>query len=485
MVSEIPEPCSTEQVKEHHHAVDTDRDRDIGTSILEAGLRYRETGQLPTTGCNPTKDSLGYFNRLWPQDQSQSIMHSFSSRSQPTYRQRPFDADFDAIFVQNSLFEEVKCAYQSIPPSLDAPEIRGDHFGCVARVYIFQTVGVWFLTPGPVRNFPTSKTMRRALSATYLGAMILQNLNQGLQDTDITSKKYIGWIDEFEEKLAASLRINPPLSHIGDCLVAYIEVNTLLDPKLISVNNTICQLSLLKLAIADGASVYATLRFALPKFLSLVATDAGLMIEQPNGNLAVSFFHTLSSTRQEIGRFVLCDVLIPFLFGLPPLVEYGYDAKCICDRFEWFHGIPIVFFQVISQVNSWRAGSRASSDDWQDLEQRIVSQEQPNAMSEAPRPSTLDGASVERATVKELWKHVALIYIYMGMCGASSHDSRVQASVDHIFHHAETLGTSRIGIHMLPHCWCGSSTGKTSGSHIQEADVVHRRAAVVLVRTTV
>ncbi|GAB1520625.1 hypothetical protein RhiTH_003705 [Rhizoctonia solani] len=167
---------------------------------------------------------------------------------------------------------------------------------------IFQTVGVWFLTPGPVRDFPTSKTMRRALSAAYLGAMILQNLNQGLQDTDITSKKYIGWIDEFEEKLAASLRINPPLSHIGDCLVAYIEVNTLLDLKLISVNNTLCQLSLLKLAIADGASVYATLRFALPKFLSLVATDAGLMVEQPNGNLAVSFFHTLSSTRQEIGR---------------------------------------------------------------------------------------------------------------------------------------------------------------------------------------
>ncbi|KAF8672142.1 hypothetical protein RHS04_07896 [Rhizoctonia solani] len=271
----------------------------------------------------------------------------------------------------------------------------------------------------------------RTMRAMHLGSSVIQALNQDAWAQYHGPKRYFNWINQFEQRLATDFADGPSLTDVRDNLTAHLE------------------LVMLKLAVVDSTSAYILLRDALPKFLLLVSTESDLLIERPNGSLTISFPRTLNSPRHELVRFVTYDSLMGLLLGVPPLVEYVYEGACGVDQCERVHGIPTACFQILSQVNSSRTGSSACLENWRVLEQRVLEWGSPHVISAAPAP---EAANIEQATIKEIWRHLLLIYIYMGMGGASSHDSRVQASVDHIFYHAETLGTSRIGIHMLPHC---------------------------------
>jgi hypothetical protein len=112
-------------------------------------------------------------------------------------------------------------------------------------------------------------------------------------------------------------------------------------------------------------------------------------------------------------RFVFYDVISAFLFGVPPLAEYGYGSGHDFQQhnIEWMHGIPVEFLYVISQINSWKAGSRSGLDDWQTLESHVLAWKSRNAPLDIASPSEV--ANIERATVQEAWRHVLLIYIYM------------------------------------------------------------------------
>jgi hypothetical protein len=142
-----------------------------------------------------------------------------------------------------------------------------------------------------------------------------------------------------------------------------------------------------------------------------VAAEPHLSVEQPDGSLAISLSRTISSSQFELARFVLYDVMLSFLLGVTSLVEYAYEGTCDQDGFEWIHGIPTILFQVISQVNSSRAGSRVRLDDWHTLERCVLTWQSSYVFPDAP--SVPDRETVERATVQEGWRHVVLIYIYM------------------------------------------------------------------------
>ncbi|CAE6361183.1 unnamed protein product [Rhizoctonia solani] len=218
------------------------------------------------------------------------------------------------------------------------------------------------------------------------------------------------------------------------------------------MNNTSFQLVTLKFTLTDSTSGYALFRRTLPKFLQLAAADSSLLTEQPDGSLIISFPRVLGSRLPEIKRFAIYDAMSAFLLGVPPLAEYGYDCECDSERhgFEWAYGIPVTLLQIISQVNSWRAGSRVTLDDWKTLEMHVLTWKLPCVMLE--QASTPENVNVARAAVQEGWRHVLLIYVYMGVCGVSSHDSRAQTSVDRIFQLGEIVGSSHIGVHMLAHC---------------------------------
>jgi hypothetical protein len=136
-------------------------------------------------------------------------------------------------------------------------------------------------------------------------------------------------------------------------------------------------------------------------------------MEYPDGSLVVSFTRALSSPKHELERFIIYDTATSFILGVPPLVEYGYnnDSRCVSHGFEWIHGIPFALIEVISQINSWRAGSRAPPlDNWQILERYILAWQPQLTPSDGVESAT---GCVARLAVQESWRHVVLIYLYM------------------------------------------------------------------------
>ncbi|CAE6348644.1 unnamed protein product [Rhizoctonia solani] len=249
-----------------------------------------------------------------------------------------------------------------------------------------------------------------------------------------TFAEHIGWIDKLEPKFTTTSCNSPSLDDIGERLMVHLT------------------LASLKYNLIDLASGYQLLRNSLPKFLQLAAADNTLLIERPDGSAVVSFPHALGASRYELRRFAVIEAVSAFLLGVPPLLEYGYNGECDSEHngFEWIYGVPVVILQVISQVNSYRAGGRIPLEDWKALEARVMVWKSQYLVTEGA--SAAKSVDENRAAVLEGWRHVALIYIYMGMCGASSHDSRIQASVDQIIELGKAVGSSRIGIHTLPHC---------------------------------
>jgi hypothetical protein len=187
------------------------------------------------------------------------------------------------------------------------------------------------------------------------------------------------------------------------------------------------QLATLKFSLMDSSSGYTALRHALPKFLQLAVTDPRILVEQPGGDLAVSFTRMFDASQYQLARFVNYEVVSAFLLGLPPLVDYMYDSECSPNSTypgsRWIHGIPVLFLQIISQVNSCRAHPRVYSDDWQSLEERVLTWKSPHPMPDNSSTSAGDTVDVARDTLQEGWRHVLLIYIYMVSLSESSYTS--------------------------------------------------------------
>ncbi|KAF8685626.1 hypothetical protein RHS04_00773 [Rhizoctonia solani] len=315
--------------------------------------------------------------------------HTLPARDNPS-------EDLVHLCSKNNPTKENVYVYRSIIPSVDgAQATRESYFALIANEYIYSVLSFRFMAPSPTIRTSVAVRVRgsRATRAMYLGTMILQGLNHDFRTHDTPLKKYLDWINEFERRFITNFGRSSRLEDVGDCLAAHIE------------------LAVLRFFLRDSASAYSLFRAGLSKFFLLIAADSGLLSEQPNGNLTVSFPRVLGSPRYELSRFVLYDTILSFLLGVPPLLEYGYEGTCESDGFEWIHGIPFALFQIIAQVNSWRAGSKVPLDDWQTLEQRVLTWRPSHAMLN--ECSASEDANIERATVQEGWRHVLLIYIYM------------------------------------------------------------------------
>ncbi|CAE6388982.1 unnamed protein product, partial [Rhizoctonia solani] len=411
-------------------------DRVAKPSILGTALLYRKSSCALTTDDSSFENSARRFDRLWPQNQSQPVLYS-SSRTHKPDNAEPLDTVAGVKEIGSDLAEDIKTLHRSISASIDMTHLDKEaYLACVAGEYVLHVLDFWFTPPSAIVRDCLKGQVRgtRTMQAMDLGTMVLKTcaLDQGLRNPGTTLERYMALVDKFEQNFTTDLGRNLPPRDATDCFTARLE------------------LAILKFFLGDSIAGYTLLQVLRPKFLLLVATDSGLLVEQPNGNLAVSFPRTLSSLRHELARFISYDVILSFLLGAPPMIEYGYEGTCDGDGFEWIHGIPSALLQIISQINSWRAGSRVHLDCWQDLELCVFAWKPLQAtLGESFVPGS---TAFERAVVQEGWRHVVLIYIYMGICGVSSHDPRIQASVDVIFQLAEKMRNSRIGIHMLPHC---------------------------------
>ncbi|KAJ1305584.1 hypothetical protein OPQ81_000582 [Rhizoctonia solani] len=385
-------------------SADTNVDHDPGPSILGAAMIYRMSRTISSADdVREHVDPSEGFDPSWPQEQGQLAVYSHSRTHQSSHTRA------------------TRAMYQSIPPSVDATQIMRE--GYIVRVineYHLRRVNAWFMPP------PT--LIRDSLVARLKGEPAKTPLNTAVG-------RYIGWIDNLEQRLTRYSCNHPSTNDVADCLMAQLE------------------LAFLKFTIVDNVSGYISLKKALPGFFQLVAGDTNLYTEHSNGYLIVSFPRTLSSPRHELKRFVLYDTVSSLVLGIPPLVDYGYDEECDpgSHGLEWVHGIPVALMEIISQINTWRAGSRiAPMDNWQVLERRVLAWQPVGQGSE----DSVTG-SVARLAVQESWRHVVLIYIYMGVCGVSSHDPRVQASVHRIVQLGETVADLLVGIHTFTQCIAG------------------------------
>ncbi|CAE6467489.1 unnamed protein product [Rhizoctonia solani] len=435
--SETLDSATVESSEDQQDSSDTTTNYDSKPSILGAALLYRMNGSTSTTNEDrdtiyPSKD----YDRSWPQEQSQLIVYPHSRTRQSPYAGRSFDTTSRAEFSKDDLNEIVRGLSQSIPPSVDATQMMREGYSVHAiNGYHSQRTSSWFMPPpAPIRDaliarFKGSKKIVLTLS---LGTKLFQALDQDPRGTAV--QRYIGWIDNLEQRFTIQIHSNPSINDTADRLMIQLE------------------LAFLKFTAVDTSSGYTVLRKALPKLLQLVATNAYLYTEHPSGNLIVLFPRTLRAPWNAAKQFLLYDTAAGLVLGVPPLVEYGHDGGCDIGfhGLDWVHGIPVPLIEIISQINSWRARSRVTpSSDWQELERRVLAWE--------PHPFVSDGqdsatGSAERFAVQEGWRHVVLIYIYMGQCGVSSHDSRVQASVDRIAQLGKTVADLRIGAHMFTHC---------------------------------
>ncbi|KAF8705474.1 hypothetical protein RHS03_05703, partial [Rhizoctonia solani] len=380
------------------------------------------------------------FDRLWPQESNRLTAYSRASTHRPSRARRLAATKSSASTSGVDIMKALEAFCQLIPPSVDARKAtREAHFSRKLHEYCSLRVSYWFMPPPPatlsslMNQFRESK---RIMWIMYLTATILQSLYQSPQNHGPLASGYIDWIDRLEQNITTGSPDNPPTNDTGDCLMAQLE------------------LAFLKFALVDNVSGYTTFQRALPRFLQTVASDSNSLMEDANGNLVVSFCRTINGPRNELRRFVLYDTVIALLLGVPTLAEYGYNRGCDSEAygFEWNYGAPATLLQIISQVNSWRARSSVALDDWQTLEKRVLDWGPSTALLDGTSTTGHANLNVARAAVQEGWRHLALIYIYMGMCGVSSHDPRVQSSVDQIFELAESVANLRIGTQIFAHC---------------------------------
>ncbi|GAB1520304.1 hypothetical protein RhiTH_003378 [Rhizoctonia solani] len=329
----------------------------------------------------------------------------------------------------------------AIPPPVFSAQTPGEsRFIHMLNDYQMQRSSFFFMPPpAQARVYMMKRLSNSRITkwALYLGVRIFGALDQDRSDWNTGG--YIDWIDKFEQRIVHSTIKNSSLSDLADRLMAQLE------------------LTYLGFIAAGSTLGYQLLQKALPGFLRLVAADPNLIAEQPDGGLLVSFPRAFGTFPQEIKRFIIYDMATGFLLGVPPLLEYDYYGKCdpVSHGSEWIHGVPAPLVEIISQINSWRAGFKVPLDDWRVLESRVM------AWKVQPLPIE-DGDSrmnVARLAIQEGWRHVVLIYIYMngaertyqGICGVSSHDSRVQASIAQIIQLEGIVAGLPISIHMLMH----------------------------------
>ncbi|KAL5639739.1 hypothetical protein ACGC1H_006355 [Rhizoctonia solani] len=372
---------------------------------------------------------------LWSRNQSQSTTYDPSLAHRNLNPTKSPDKAFAVERGNTNLSIKIRALFTSIPASVDATHIlRDGYFMNVIREYQTWRIRYWFATPPPsVRDaFVGLKGSKAVIRAVYLGAKLFQAVNENPGGTG--TLKCITWIDELERRFDRDFYNSSTLSDAGDYLLAELE------------------LAFIKCSMISSTSGYVVLQKALPRFLHLLAVDPNLYSEHSDGNLVVSFPRTFSTPQYELKRFVMFDTIATLVLGVPPLVEYGYDGECdpASHGLECIHGVPVVLVETIAQVNSWRAGSRvAPLDDWKTLEKRVMIWQAQLPVGEGGEAAI---GNIARLAIQESWRQVALIYIYMGMCGASSHDARVQASIRQIIQLGEVVANLPIGAHMFVHC---------------------------------
>ncbi|CAE6530526.1 unnamed protein product [Rhizoctonia solani] len=321
----------------------------------------------------------------------------------------------------------------SIPRGISSgAQMRQSYLVFMLEEYETHRLDKFFRPPTiSMRSFLVTKMKRsrRILGFLYLGAKIFETLDGKPEEAAINSCSQ--WVTRYSNHV----------SNLDDAPNPYPSQHEIEDRL-----NGLLELVFLQFIVLGTPSGYATLRLALPNFLRLVSDDSRYLAEQGrSGLLNISLPEALTSERLEIRRFVFYDVTCSLVLGLPTLAEYDSSGFPVVPKadipVEWVHGVPVELLVNIAEVHRWRAC--ATHVDWGVLEMRTWAWR----WSQSDVQSEDSVEMVYRVAIQEAWRHVTLIYIYMGMCGVTSHDPRVQASVQQIVKLIEVVGDTHLDVH--------------------------------------
>ncbi|KAG8713887.1 hypothetical protein FRC08_012670 [Ceratobasidium sp. 394] len=190
------------------------------------------------------------------------------------------------------------------------------------------------------------------------------------------------------------------------------------------------------------------------------------MTRQPDAQppSVISVASILASTRYELAHFILLDSFCSMLYALPQVIDYDTSVMPLesdIHPVEWFHGCPATFQATLVDINSLfhrkQPGLRL---EWKSVE-RYLKSWRPVVQTSGDGESW---GTIARLAIQESWRHTLLIYLYMAVCGTTSDDPRVQASVRQVFQLITTVKQSEktlVSIHLLGQCLVAGVCART------------------------
>ncbi|KAG8795811.1 hypothetical protein FRC12_009402 [Ceratobasidium sp. 428] len=133
-------------------------------------------------------------------------------------------------------------------------------------------------------------------------------------------------------------------------------------------------------------------------------------------------------------QFPAIDILMSLNSGLPMLLQYDvtdipglYDHVHQVNNFglQWMYGVPDQFLVMLARMHILRDNSAPNVDS------RIISELETEIHQFKPAPDDSPDSylRVARLMVQESWRQTMYIYLYMGLCGATSNDTRVEGAM--------------------------------------------------------
>ncbi|KAG9079481.1 hypothetical protein FS749_008490 [Ceratobasidium sp. UAMH 11750] len=327
-----------------------------------------------------------------------------------------FDARYRALVQQTRSGADLRAYRYSLPPKFAPdPQISGAMVQFIISQYELAFSHPSKLHLDLIRGRFLAQMMSSNITrwSRYAGAQVLYARRQRGENAEVG--QFVPLIDQLS-RLSITAKNDVSLDDMIERLSVAFE------------------LSFLKQMTAGATSGYDFMRKIAPLFMQVASADPMLWPRDPTSN-GVSLAHALTSPQHELVRFVFADLFMSLIYGTPPLVEYdtshpisrtdhnhpvGWDIGCYLE--------PLFSMMKISQWRARHSGGHVSEEiPWREIEKDTLAW-RPCEFG----PDSESSRAIIKFAIQEGWRHATLIYLYMGMCGVTSHDLRVQASVRQI-----------------------------------------------------
>ncbi|CAE6472890.1 unnamed protein product [Rhizoctonia solani] len=379
---------------------------DSSSPLLDFPMLHANNGAF--SSAITSSDLFSYRPTIWQQEQYQALSDT-------------------------PLYEPKSIPKNPEPDPFDLENMKGliaSEYGRLARLVSFRPF------PYPIESTLTSYLIQGSnllCKVLYLGARI----SKALFD-DTNWQDYIGWVDTFHDRILGTqsslITVNNDL--LADRLVAH------------------CRLAVFAFMISNSSVGYKIFRKGVPTFLQLAARFPELW----KSDSTIFLSPTLHTRGYALAKFVVMDTIAALAFGTSPLIHY--DATIQKEDYqphkfqflEPVYACPVIVLMTFAGVNASRVsqlmGHDGATAGGAEEYESAVRNWKPNLNYADSGPEL-----VVRLAVQESWRQAALIYLYMGMCGANSADSRVEPLVRQVAQLASTVEAgSPLETHLFVPC---------------------------------